>query len=58
MKPIRKLAIAILNDNYGIPEQGWKQLKELLEQEGNNDDLINAVDASEGRFFIAANWNT
>lgn len=54
MSGIRKFAIAVLDDERGINEAAWDQLKVLLlcDEEGDNKDIINAVDASEGRFFL------
>jgi len=54
MSDIRKFAIAVLDDEHGINETAWNQLKVLLlcDEEGDNKDIINAVDAAEGRFFL------
>ena len=57
MKSIRKLAIALLNDNWGINEDAWTQLRTLLESEGGNADLINSVQSDEGRFYLSANFS-
>jgi len=51
---IRKLAIALLDDNEGINERAWNILQELLEESNQNQDLIGAVKSTDGRFYIPA----
>lgn len=54
MSDIRKLAIALLDDENGINGEAWDQLKVLLlcDEQGDNKDIINAVEESKGRFFL------
>lgn len=49
---MRKLAIALLDDDHGIGETAWTLLREALTEEGGNDDILDAVDAVDGRFFL------
>ena len=49
---IRDLALALLDDDEGIPSEAWEILQEMLAETGN-DDIIGCVDSCEGRFFIS-----
>lgn len=47
---LRQMAIEVLNDDHGISQDAWLPLFELLE--GNHDDIIQAVEAQDGRLFL------
>lgn len=53
---MRELAIALLDDEHGISTNAWKMLSAVLEEEGNNEDILNAVKAQDGRFFLPEGW--
>lgn len=42
-KPIRNLAIALLDKDDGINKEAWDQLYDLLTKEGGNDDIIDNI---------------
>jgi hypothetical protein len=48
---LRKLAILVLDDEYGIAESAYNQLVDML---ANNEcqDILDAVDGSDGRYYI------
>jgi len=48
---IRKFAIAALDDDYGINEKGYDILRDALFDAGH-EDILKAVDACEGRFYL------
>lgn len=50
-KQIRTLAIELLDDENGINAKGYDLLEDLLNETGNSD-IVNAVDAQNGRFFL------
>ena len=53
MKNIRTLAILLLNDEHGINESGFQKLEQLLLAESaDNQDILNATKAQDGRYFI------
>ncbi len=52
-KDMRRLAIALLDDEHGINEDGYAVLSELLlAEDEENRDIINAVSSVEGRVFL------
>lgn len=53
-KKIRTLAIALLDDENGINSEGYEALASLL-HETNNTDILDAVEAQGGRYFIYEN---
>lgn len=53
---IRQLAIALLDDDEGISLDAWELLADALEEEGNNDDLINAVAGCDDRVYLPSEW--
>lgn len=48
---IRETAIAILDDDYGVNGDAWVCLYSLLRANGDFD-VINRVDATDGRFYL------
>ena len=50
---VRNLALDLLDDEYGINRQAFNQLADWLEDE-ECDDIVDAVDACEGRYYIDA----
>jgi hypothetical protein len=52
---IRKLALALLNDDYGISGDALDLLSDFLIVTGNND-IMNAVDECKGRFFVSEDF--
>ena len=51
--PIREFAIALLDDEQGINENSWYMLEEILRNDPcANDDIIDFVKATEGRFYL------
>ena len=55
-KPIRELAISLLDDEWGISDVAGFQLKDLLKDEGGNEDIIDAMEATEGRCYLPEGW--
>ena len=53
---MRKLAIALLDDDDGINSDAWDILRLILIGEGH-DDIIDAVKAQDGRFYLPEGWN-
>ncbi len=51
---LRKLAIALLDDDQGISEAAYDQLRPLLEEDGAID-IIEAVKATDGRYYLPDN---
>lgn len=51
MKNLRKLAILLLDDENGINEAAYNELVPLLIESGDQD-VLDAVNAQDGRFFI------
>lgn len=51
-KSIRSLALSLLDDDEGISEDSWDELRTRLIEEGGNSDIINAVDGNDGRVYI------
>lgn len=49
---LRELAVGLLDDPNGISEANWTILKRLLEEYQGFDDIIQAVEATEGRFYL------
>ncbi len=49
---IRDLALALLDDDDGISEEAYTILQEMLAETGNGD-IMDAVESTEGRFFIS-----
>ncbi len=50
---VRNLALDLLDDEHGINRQAYKSLADWLDDEGCSD-IVDAVDACEGRYYIAA----
>ena len=51
----RKLALLLLNENYGIngvSEDAWEIIASGLEDEGNNNDILEAVEKRCDRYFL------
>jgi hypothetical protein len=48
---LRALTNALLGDDYGIPEQAWVLLREVLAENELLDEFY-IVDSVDGRFFI------
>ena len=60
---LRKLAIALLHDDYGITESAWTILWDMLiedeerhERKNGHDDIIKAVKGCDGRIFLPPGW--
>ena len=54
---MRELAIALLEDEQGINSHAWDVLSMLLEADDGNDDIFNAVKATEGRWYLPEGWD-
>lgn len=55
MKEIRDLAIAVLDDDNGIPSTAWELLEPLLRV--NQDfDILQAVRATDNRWYLKEGW--
>ena len=55
---MRELAIALLDDDHGINANAWQMLSAALKEEGGNDDILNAVDATGmDRFYLPKGWD-
>lgn len=52
---LRKLSIALLDDDEGINEQGWYILRDMLVEDGQHD-ILEAVDSVDNRFFLKNNF--
>ena len=50
-RKVRELAIALLDDDHGICEEGYNKLHALLVETGNGD-VAELVDATDGRFYL------
>lgn len=51
---VRETAIALLDDEHGICESGYDCLVILLmDEDENNQDILDAVEATDGRFYIS-----
>jgi hypothetical protein len=48
---LRRLAIQLLDNDEDISEDAWHYLRQLLEEAGHRD-LIDQVDATDGRFYL------
>ena len=48
---VRRLGITLLDDGEGISEPAYDLLYSLL-KEANCEDILNMVDATNGRFYI------
>jgi hypothetical protein len=48
---LRRLAIQLLDYDEDISEDAWGYLRQLLEEAGHRD-LIDQVDATDGRFYL------
>ena len=51
MSKLRKLAVLVLNDDFGISDEAFEQLLECM----SDDDAVTLrgrVDACEGRFYL------
>jgi len=44
--------IEVLADDHGISEDGWHTLMRLHGRNDRLDDIINQVDAIDGRYFL------
>lgn len=53
---MRTLAILLLNDDHGISAEAWSELRVLLSAGDDCDDIIEAVKATEGRFYLPADF--
>lgn len=51
----RQFAIDLLKDEHGINGEAFKFLAGLLEDTGN-EDLVEAVESTEGRFYLPENF--
>jgi len=56
---LRETIISLLDDENGISEQGYCNLREMaIEQTGNEcDDIFRMVDASNCRYFLPEDHN-
>lgn len=52
MKNIRTLAILLLDDEHGINEAAFQELQASLTLEPGNEDILNAVKAQDGRYYL------
>ncbi len=52
MKNLRTLAILLLDDANGINEAAFGELSKSLVEAGGNDDILSAVIAQDGRFYL------
>jgi len=48
---LRRLAVRLLDDNEDISADAWCYLRQLLEEAGHLD-LIDQVEATDGRFYL------
>ena len=48
---VREMAIKLLDDEEGINESGYDSLRQLLKCY-HCEDIINCVDATDGRFYL------
>lgn len=48
---VRNLALDLLDDEYGVNSRAWDSMIDWLDDEGC-DDIIDVVDACEGRFYL------
>lgn len=48
---LRNFALDLLDDEYGINKQAFNSLADML-YDDDQEDITNAVDATEGRFYI------
>lgn len=53
---IRSLALSLMTKDNDISEESYGILRELLIQEGHRD-IINAVDATDGRFYLPEDFD-
>lgn len=51
MNHLRQLALALLDDDYGITEKAWNLLHHLLAEAGYTD-IIAAVREQDGRYYL------
>ena len=56
MENIRKLAIALLNDEEGISSKAWVILWSMLRKAGDNFDILDSVRSTEGRYYLPYDW--
>lgn len=49
---MRRLAIALLDDDNGISRQAWEILSELLDSEPDNSDIFDAVRCDGERYYL------
>lgn len=56
---LRALAIALLDDQYGISANAYERLRLLLllDYSGGNDDIMLGVRSADGRFYLPEGWN-
>lgn len=55
-KPIRELAIALLDTDNGISGEAWFILMDLLTKEGDNNDIVYRVESSESQYYLPEDW--
>ena len=51
-KNLRQFAIAVLDDPDGINEEAYEKLAGLLLDNDGNEDILNMVLSTEGRFYL------
>lgn len=57
-KLVRELAIQLLDNEHGISTNAWSTLNILLLGiYEDNDDIIQAVECTEGRVYLPEGWN-
>jgi hypothetical protein len=56
MDDIRELALALLNDEYGVSERACGLLLAAMKAAGNCADIVVAVEAADGRFYLPADF--
>ena len=48
---LRNFALALLDDEHGINKEAFDSLSDMLSDD-DQDDIVDAVKASEGRFYL------
>lgn len=48
---LRNFAIALLDDEHGINSEAWDSLRDMLDDNEDND-ILDAVKCTEGRYYL------
>lgn len=48
---LRNFAIALLDDEHGINSEAWDSLRDMLDDNEDND-ILDAVKSTEGRYYL------